>query len=294
MNKNSITAVVCAILLHQNAMADPEVNNQSGLRAEVTQIKENIQQLTDQVQVNTDSITTNSAAIANNTADINQLAGTVAEHSNALASLGAPATFDFHDYGAAGNVVSETYDISGNGIALGGCSHEIRSYQRTAQLNGIVNIDVTRSRTDSNNTPCFLDVQHYESRTDGLYWMGRDSYDTFSQTLVSTNAIDDGLLERTSAMQVGKTFGGASGTTFTNGTTETSGIVGVMTLLGVEDVTVPAGSFAQCLKISQQVTSGHPLLGTYQAVSWYCSGVGFTKRIDGNGNVWTLTGVTTN
>ena len=53
------------------------------------------------------------------------------------------------------------------------------------------------------------------------------------------------------------------------------------TALGLDDVEVPYGAFSDCLRMWEEADAVH-------RVSWYCPGVGLTKRIIGGPNTSAL------
>ena len=52
--------------------------------------------------------------------------------------------------------------------------------------------------------------------------------------------------------------------------------VNMYSIIGIEDVTVPAGTFLNCIKVFHTT-------GNYKNVAWYAEGVGLIKRIGVNG-----------
>jgi len=297
------------LLTHSAIAAGPAVKNQftSGQKAVASEVNENFQELADRIQTNTDNITANTSAIGDNTTAISNNTTAIGDNTTAIGNNTteisnlsntvnqmAPTTYDFHNFGRASNLTSVTFEISGSGMAASGCNTETRTFQRTPLGNGVTNVDIMRTRTQSGGAVCHYNVLHYQSRADGFYWMGRDVYDNL-QNFVSSNVINGGLIERGSNMEIGKSFGGASSTSIdTTNTNTTSTVVSNLVLLGLEDVSVPAGDYTGCLKISRNIVSGDSSFGSNQSVAWYCSGVGLTKRIDSVGNIWTLSSITTN
>lgn len=277
----------------------------SGLPALAAQVNANFQELSDRIQDNTDSIATNATNIANNTAAITagtsavtSLSATVAGHTTALAALAVPASYDYHNYSSAANVATQTYSITGNGLAASGCTTETRATRRTV-VGAVTNIDVTRTRTNTAAATCGNHVLHFVSQADGYYWKGIDSSDN-NGTLLSTAVINEPVLLRAADMQIGRSFGGAGSTTTTTlstGAVVNSTITENSTVQGLEDVTVPYNggtTYNGCLRIHEHRASGLGFGGVLDQVSWYCSGIGLTKRIDSAGNIWMLTNITTN
>ena len=50
----------------------------------------------------------------------------------------------------------------------------------------------------------------------------------------------------------------------------------MFSIIGIEDVTVPAGTFTDCVKV-------YHTTGTYDSVAWYAEGIGMVQRIGVDG-----------
>jgi len=223
------------------------------------------------------------AATAQNTASIGALAGEI----DALKASGAQ-TYDYRNY-EADNVATRTYAMQG----VGACgTTEIQTFTRTPLGDGSTQITQDRVRRTAGNVICERNVFDFRATIDGLYLAGRTGYSAANPTeVVNTNTIDVPLMQRTTTMRVGATWGSASGqsqvvypaATLTQGAaTQTN------SLLAVESVSVPAGNFASCLRIVETRSSFS--IGAFTQVSWYCQGVGMAKRVvqPSNGNGYTL------
>ena len=84
-------------------------------------------------------------------------------------------------------------------------------------------------------------------------------------------------------MEVGKTFGYAA----SNIANLSQIDLQTSTVLGIENVSVPAGSFTNCLKLYTKVKS-NMVIPNYEGVSWHCPNVGEVKRVyhDRNANTY--------
>lgn len=71
--------------------------------------------------------------------------------------------------------------------------------------------------------------------------------------------------------EVGKIWGGAYIAEKSDGSQYGAEMV-MFSILAIEDVTVPAGTFLNCTKV-------YHTTGTYDSVTWYAEGVGMVKRI---------------
>jgi len=61
-------------------------------------------------------------------------------------------------------------------------------------------------------------------------------------------------------------------------------------IVGVEDVTVPAGTFSDCLKIYRQ----RGFSGFTPRIVWVCPNMGVVKSVNGGNRLMELTDVTLN
>ena len=102
------------------------------------------------------------------------------------------------------------------------------------------------------------------------------------------------IVTRASAMTIGHPWVSAAKVTDTDvvaGTASTTSVVvDVRTLMGVEDVTVAAGSYSNCIKILSQRKS-LSFGNDFQNVSWFCpGGVGLVKEVQANegGDGWEM------
>ena len=112
-------------------------------------------------------------------------------------------------------------------------------------------------------------------------------------SLVSTKIPVDPIVVATSTMPEGGTI--ANGTrinsTPAGGSPAYLGtLVDARVAVELEDVSVPAGNFTGCLKISLIRQSVG--FGAFQRVAWTCPGVGEVKRIQLD-RMWELTGTVT-
>ena len=212
------------------------------------------------------------AATAQNTAGIGALAGEI----DTLKSSGAQ-TYDYRNYEST-NVTSRTYAMQG----VGGCGTvEIQRLSRTTLADGSTQIMQDRERRTAGGTLCERNVFDFRATSNGLYLAGRTGYNNSNPTeVVNTNVLDEPLPQRTTAMRIGATWGSASGQTqvvYPGNITTLGAAAQYNSLLAVESVTVPAGTFGSCLKISE--TRNSYSIGNIMQVSWYCQGVGLAKRV---------------
>lgn len=123
-------------------------------------------------------------------------------------------------------------------------------------------------------------MEEYLATSTEFLWLSIDAYDADGTAVTSSRVFIDPIVRRTASMALGNTWGSA--TDVENFSSPAGHVVETNTLLGLEDVTVPYGHFAGCLKIH---TSRAGTGASLSRISWYCDGVGEAKRIQSLGGV---------
>lgn len=148
----------------------------------------------------------------------------------------------------------------------------------------------TEITTDANDDVTRYVENSFVSTPQSFGWVQTKSYDTnvTPPALFDTVDISPAAVILTDAMVPGIGWGGAgainsslSGESFYTDKGE---------VLAVEDVTVTAGTFRDCLKVYRLRESGPSLLNS--RIEWYCPDMGLVKRIDGGRRMLELSGVT--
>ncbi len=244
-----------------------------------------------QINTNTADIATNAANISANSAAISANASGIAANAAAIAAIQPPVVFDYKTYAAAANITTKVFALSANFCG----DTETRTLTRTP--NG-ANTDLTVRRQWTNaGATCQIREFHYTSTDTDQFLTGSTRYNN-SGVITSTITLDNPISLRNSTMQTGIDFGSASLFTenFVSGGSTTNMIMENRVVLGVEAITVPAGTFQDCLKTGVSRQSSR--FGTFQRISWRCPGLGEVKRmqqsVDGiTYRVWELTSYTT-
>lgn len=156
----------------------------------------------------------------------------------------------------------------------------IKVFQRNNYVNGqlVSQYEFTETWNANESTWTYPDgsryVETYVSGTYGSHIFSSQRYDS-SNVLEYTETYDPPLptLSITGETIVGQTWG--DGAICTKGDYSAPQIR-LYTLLGVENVTVPAGTFQECVKI-HRASSGPS--ATYQRIYWVAKGMGVIKRI---------------
>ena len=252
----------------------------SGQPARAAEVNANFADVESQISSNSTLIQQNATDILNNT--------------NAISSIPAQITYDYRDFTANSTITSKTFALNGN------CgTREVRTFTRTVVNNG-TEITMTRKR-DTANVVCFWrDNIYLETQTERQLLSGKN-YDPTTGELTGTYTLDLPLTLETSSMGKGINIGDAAkiSETLAGATPAYFGtIVQLNSALEIEttDVTVPAGTYSGCLKLSSIRRS--QAFGRYQQISWKCPGIGEVKRlqstIDSTGSrVWELESIVT-
>lgn len=199
-------------------------------------------------------------------------------------------TYDYRFYIEGNNVTRKVFATAPRPAVCG--DTEVRSFVRTPDAGG-TRVTETRVRAFAGVNCSFERMEHLAA--DSAYLLQRaDRYDNNGGVLQASRAVVRPLPLYGSAMAAGVTWGSGS-ELINNPPTSTEGLVTeTSVLLGVASVTVPVGSFNDCLKIEHTRMSNQ--LGRYTAVSWVCPGVGEVKRIQGADSSmahWVLTEIET-
>jgi len=191
--------------------------------------------------------------------------------------------YDYHNYIAASNLTEKVFALTNN------CGDTATwTYSRTAQGS---DTRVVRTQVRTNvGVNCKYQTNTFLVTATTYEWRQNDRYDNAGTVIQNSYIFNSPIPRMTSSMSRGLPWGEA-----TNSTATAELIVEKISLLGVEDITVTAGVFTNCLKIHTLRT--RMAAGSFSRISWHCLNVGEVKRIDGvsGGNVksWDLTSYTT-
>lgn len=264
---NSLTVDLNALQASLTALTT-EVNT---VKADLTGTQNSVNSLTTQVQSNT-------AAIVSNTSRIDALeASSGGSTGGGGGTLPLPdITIDFTGY--VPTVTTKEFAVSNGGA----CSILRQDVSKTATATG-TNVGITETLTSAGGVDCSSYQYNFVQTTTNLSLVG------FSNLSTGVNAnLDSPGVVMTNSMSFGKVFGYAS----TNTLNPTQAVIQTSTMIGVEPVTVPFGSYSNCVKLHSRISSS--VIPSAEQVSWHCLGVGEVKRIimdtsSNSMNVYTLT-----
>ena len=191
--------------------------------------------------------------------------------------------YDFNDY-LNSDIQSKTFIRHEQGIDL-----DLTWYFDRPNPNEVVRTEVT---TDTyGNITRYVDST-FKRTPQSFDWLQSQTYDpsVTPPALVDTTNYEPPVVALTNAMVPGIAWG--SGGTINSSSTGESFYTDKSEVLAVEDVTVPAGTFKECLKIYRLREFDVSI--TIQRVEWYCPDMGLVKRIQGARRMIEMTGVTFN
>jgi len=248
----------------------PSYNNiAAGNPANASDVTDAFSAVKSAVDANDGLINNNSSAISTNTTSITN-------HETRISNLEAvgTTTYDYHDYTAAPTITTRTYTwVRSNPPP---CDREIHEITRTVIDPNTTDVSIRTTRRDAaNTTTCMVRVNEYTQTADANLRKARFDYDPADgTTLLETYLFTTPITIRTSSMHIGEPI---VSTTAVQSTIN-SHLIEINTLLGIEAVTVPAGTFTDCIKTHKRrntVIPGHDTT----MIDWHCAGIGLVKRV---------------
>ena len=192
----------------------------------------------------------------------------------------APA-YDYHDY-VNSNIQSKTFARHQNdGVVY----DEVWSFDRP-DPGEVVRTEIA---TDADGSIFRCRVNRFEVTAEVFKWAQQHSCDgSTPPVLINTTDYIPPLSVFTNAMVPGIAWGAAGEihTTYTLDNYYTD----VSEVLAVEDVTVPAGTYNDCLKIYRQ----RAFMSYIPRIEWVCPNMGLVKSVNGSNRLMELTDVTFN
>jgi hypothetical protein len=291
---NQLTASTAQNAAAITALTTSTAQNTAAIQQNTADIAQNAQTMNTAIQQAQAAIALNTADIAHNSLDISHNSANIAQNTADIAALqgSAQASYAFSDY-AGTTIATKTFNASGPS----NCGNsEIQIFTRTPQPDGSILLSIDQDRRLNGNR-CQYASTRFRIDDSGQALEGNDNRNTADPTVVLTSAnLDVPIPSKLAIMHIGQTWGSASRSTlvnFTQGGTTSIGFNTITTtLLAVESVTVPAGTFTDCLRTVEVRNTAH--FGVLSQVDWSCRGLGLVRRLQAanslqSGNV-TLTG----
>ncbi|HEY9052140.1 MAG TPA: hypothetical protein VIQ03_11385 [Gammaproteobacteria bacterium] len=197
------------------------------------------------------------------------------ELADRISDIPAPtvtASYDYRQY--LSNVSSKVFSVRGSTTT---CDTETYTYART-QNGDNTDITVTRTATD-NGTPCYMFIQYFTATPTQYELHASDSIDPITSDVTGHDRFEPTQIFDINPMQLGRLYSFHSENFYTPrvGTELSNGfMLRDITVIAVEDVTVPAGTFTGCLKIHR---ISHSRSSTSPSLTWHCPTVGEVKYI---------------
>ncbi|BAU47425.1 hypothetical protein SVA_0846 [Sulfurifustis variabilis] len=190
---------------------------------------------------------------------------------------GAPA-YDYRNYIEASTVAAKTFATTSYPAFTAVCGDtETRRYTRQSDAAG-TRVAEVRERVRGSSM-CQREQLHYLGTDTAYLWERLDRFDPNSGGIAFSRVIVNPVAAYTASMS--NSWGGGSPVADGNGMT-VGQLLDTGSVLGVESVTVPQGTYSDCLKIQHSRMSN--MFGQYSAVSWVCPGMGEVKRVEASPN----------
>jgi hypothetical protein len=235
----------------------------------------NASDVTDAFTAVKSAVDANDVLINNNSSAISTNTSSIADHETRISNLESPVitSYDYRDYRAAPTITTKTFQwVRSTPIP---CDREVHQITRTVIDPDTTDILNRTERTDGAATTCMVRENTYTQTADAVFRNVRYDYDPADgTTLLETYTFSTPIKIRTSSMHIGEPI---VSTTAVQSTIN-SHLIEINTLLGIEAVTVPAGTFTNCIKMHKRrntVIPGHDTT----MIDWHCAGIGRVKRI---------------
>lgn len=214
------------------------------------------------------------------------------DNDSRIAGLPGVTTYDFSSYISASNIIQKTFNTTFNTTSACRTATGTITWDYARVADGADTI-ITRTDISKNNigVVCKYAESGIRITPTEIQLTSRKLYDTTGVTLQSSRIFATPLTRLTSSMIIGQSWGDATTTA-----PDPGNIVAKISLLGIEDVTVPYGTLNSCLKVH---ILQHDQYGGKSTMAWVCPGIGKVKHIDFNATnlkstIFELTAITIN
>ena len=189
--------------------------------------------------------------------------------------------YDYHDY-LGSTIQAKTFIRHEGGIDLDLSWHFDRSDPKV-----VVRTEIT---TDAEGSIIRYVDSRFETTARSFDWLQSRAYDPYitPPALLNTSDYDPAIVVLTDAMVPGIAWG--SGGAINSSSSGENFYTDKSEVLAIENVTVPAGTFSNCLKIHRLREFAVAI--TINRIEWYCPDMGLVKRIQGGRRMLEMTGAT--
>ena len=187
--------------------------------------------------------------------------------SSSTHSIPSTTTYSYRDHAHTYN--TKTFVAQDTSGAF---TQEVRTFDRT------VTGQVSFLRHRTGGTADKMDTIVLDNSGPELRMIQFDRHGTLDpNTVTESRTMAPGVLFRTETMEQGKTFG--SDSLLSRDGTPSSGVLQTAAVIAVnQSVTVPAGSYTGCIKISRHRAARH-LGQTYDRINTFCPGLGLVRQL---------------
>jgi len=191
--------------------------------------------------------------------------------------------YDYQDY-VNSDIQSKTFNRNHDGNLY----TEVWSFDRTSP-GDIVRTEIA---TDAAGLAYRCRINVFQAKPESYNWTQNIVCDgnTVPPTPIQTINFDPSVVLLTDSMSPGIAWGTAGVQVSDTSATFSSFFTDKNVILGVEDVTVPAGSYENCLKIHKLREYG----SLFTRVEWLCPNIGLVKRVHSANVLLELSDVTYN
>lgn len=240
------------------------------VQQKVTEIESSISQIGTELETVKAEI---NGQISSLRTDVDSNTSRIAANESAIATLPAVTTYNHLDF--LGPNVNEKVWSRMTLEAPNSCDRITTTVSRTDEGAGVTRIDHSNTWSRSiDGTTCFSDNVELRNSADRFTW---DGYRTNSYTWTMNSPV---VLLTSDMIKGGSIAGGGTYTHTDFNGSATHVMIQNNSVIGLEDVTVPAGSFSGCLRVHASRayggTSGTTEINLFR---WYCPGVGNVKEI---------------
>lgn len=205
-------------------------------------------------------------------ANFQNLADRIDDLSVRIDGLPGGTVLNLSDFSQADNITGKSFQISNN---ANGCTADNRTYTKNVVGDTTTIVETVVGTSAGGATPCSHVTNTLERNPTGLRVAKVDTRTPDGATLTDSVTFIPAQLYLPAQLSKGSTWSGETVLTRSSGATV---FLAQHTLIGLENVTVPKGTFNNCLKTYRSSVAG---TGSSTArVEWRCPGMGLVKQID--------------
>lgn len=198
-----------------------------------------------------------------------------------IANLPGGTVLNASDFAQAATITGKNFTVT-NSANANPCTADNRTYTRSGPTNGVTTIVETATLSGGSSCNAAVTVTTVEVDATGSRVTQIDTNIPANagispqvSAFVNTQTFTPKLLFLPAQVSKDVPYTTEVGIANTLAAVTTRTFIALFTLVGLEDVTVPAGAFTNCLKI-HRMSNG----STTSRMEWRCAGVGVVKQVD--------------